>query len=50
MARITFCPAFFVIIFNNNINLTEILIGYYYIYQEFIMSYFIRMKGREMSD
>lgn len=45
-----FCPAFFEIIFNNNINLIEILMGYYYIYQEFIMPYFIRMKGREMSD
>lgn len=45
-----FCTAFFEIIFNNNINLIEILMGYYYIYQEFIMPYFIRMKGREMSD
>lgn len=45
-----FCTAFFEIILNNNINLIEILMGYYYIYQEFIMPYFIRMKGREMSD
>lgn len=24
--------------------------GYYCLYQEFIMSYIIRMKGKEMSD
>lgn len=40
----------FEIILNDNINPVEILMGYYYIYQEFIMSYIIRMKGKEMSE
>lgn len=50
MARTMFCPAFFEIILNDNINPIEIFMGYYYIYQEFIMSYITRMKGKEMSD
>lgn len=50
MARIMFCPAFFEVILNDNINSIEILMWYYYICQEFIMSYIIRMKGKEMSD
>lgn len=40
----------FEIILNDNINPVEILMGYYYIYQEFIISYIIRMKDKEMSE
>lgn len=40
----------FEIILNDNINPVEILLGYYSIYHEFIMSYIIRMKGKEMSE
>jgi len=50
MARLTFCPAFFEIILNDNINPIEILMEYYSMYQELIMSYILRMKGKEMSD